>query len=135
MAFFSHPCCTAQRHYEALRAFYHEGLPATDAAQKFGLSPAYFKKLRFEFAQGLREGLLPFFEEKKRGPKERHTDDDVVQQIVALRKRNYSIADIKSVLDADQCIVSLDTIDRILKSEGFLSLRLCRKEHDNNDWR
>jgi hypothetical protein len=121
-AFFSHPCCTAQRHYEALRAFYHEGLPATDAARKFGLSPTYFKKLRFEFAHGLREGLLPFFEEKKRGPKEHHTDEDVVQQIVALRKRNYSIADIKSVLDADQCIVSLDTIDRILKSEGFAPL-------------
>ena len=115
-AFFSDPSCTAQRHYEALRAFYHEGLPAMEAAQKFGISPAYFKKLRVEFAHDLREGLRPFFEQKKRGPKERHTDEDVVQQIVALRKRNYSIADIKSVLDAEQCIVSLDTIDRILKS-------------------
>ncbi|MCP4934073.1 MAG: MerR family transcriptional regulator, partial [bacterium] len=120
--FFSHPSCTAQRHYEAMRAFYHEGLPAEDAAKKFGLSPSYFKKLRFEFAYGLREGLLPFFEDKKRGPKQRHTDEDVVQQIVALRKRNYSIADIKSVLDADQCTISLDTIDRILKSEGFAPL-------------
>jgi hypothetical protein len=120
--FFSHPSCTAQRHYEAMRAFYHEGLPAADAAKKFDLSPTYFKKLRFEFSQGLREGLLPFFAEKKRGPKEHHTDDDVVQQIVALRKRNFSIADIKSVLDADQCTVSLDTIDRILKSEGFAPL-------------
>jgi len=121
-AFFSDPSCTAQRHYEALRAFYHEGLPATDAAKKFGLSPAYFKKLRVEFARSLRGGLLPFFEEKKRGPKEPHTDEDTVQRIVALRKRNYSIADIKSVLDAEQCRVSLDTIDRILKSEGFAPL-------------
>ena len=63
--FFSRPSCTAQRHYEALRAFYHEGLPAAEAAKKFGLSPSYFKKLRFEFAQGPREGLLPFFEAKK----------------------------------------------------------------------
>jgi len=61
-------------------------------------------------------------QKKKRGPKERHTDEDVVQQIVALRKRNYSIADIKSVLDADQCLVSLATLDRILKSEGFAPL-------------
>ncbi len=73
-AFFSHPACTAQRHYEALRAFYHEGLPAAEAAKKFGLSPTYFKKLRGEFARTLRGGLLPFFEEKKRGPKEPHTD-------------------------------------------------------------
>ena len=71
--------------------------------------------------QGKPGSGLPF-EEKKRGPKERHTDEDAVQQIVALRKRNYSIADIKSVLDADQCIVSLDTIDRILKSQGFAPL-------------
>ena len=120
--FFSRPSCTAQRHYEALRAFYHEGLPAAEAAKKFGLSPSYFKKLRFEFAQGLRVGLLPFFEAKKRGPEEHHTDEDVVQQIIALRKRNYSIADIKSVLDAGQCTVSLDTIDRILKSQGFAAL-------------
>jgi hypothetical protein len=46
----------------------------------------------------------------------------VVQRIVALRKRNFSITDIKSVLDAEQCCVSLDTIDRILKSEGFAPL-------------
>ncbi len=105
-----------------MRAFYHEGLPAADAANKFGLSPSYFKKLRFEFTQGLREGVLPFFAETKRGPKELHTNEDVVQQIVTLRKRNYSIADIKTVLDADQCTVSLDTIDRILKSEGFAPL-------------
>jgi len=120
--FFSHPACTAQRHYEAMRAFYHEGLPAAEAAKKFGLSPIYFKKLRFEFAQALRDGVLPFFTEKKPGPKEHHTDEEVVQQIVALRKHNFSIADVKSVLDADQCIVSLDTIDRILKSEGFAPL-------------
>ena len=121
-AFFSHPICTAQRHYEALRAFYHEGLSATEAAKKFGLSPTYFKKLRVEFAGALRAGGLPFFEEKKRGPKQPHTDEEVVQQIVALRKRNYSIADIKSVLDAEQSPVSLDTIDRILKAEGFAPL-------------
>jgi hypothetical protein len=105
-----------------MRAFYHEGLPAADAAKKFGLAPSYFKKLRSEFSLGLREGVLPFFAEKKRGPKEHHTDEDVVAKIVALRKRNYSIADVKTVLDADQCTVSLDTIDRILKSEGFAPL-------------
>lgn len=105
-----------------MRAFYHEGLPAADAAKKFGLAPSYFKKLRSEFSLGLRGGVLPFFAEKKRGPKEHHTDEDVVAKIVALRKRNYSIADVKTVLDADQCTVSLDTIDRILKSEGFAPL-------------
>ncbi len=120
--FFSHPSCTAQRHYEALRAFYHEGLSACDAARRFNLSPAYFKKLRGEFVQGLRIDPAPFFVTKKPGPKNRHTDEDQVQWIIALRKRNYSIADIKTALHARQCSISLDTIDQILKSEGFAPL-------------
>ena len=120
--FFSHPSCTAQRHYEALRAFYHAGFSARDAATRFHLAPAYFKKLRGEFAHGLRTDSVPFFVTKKPGPKDRHTDEDTVQWIIALRKRNYSIADIKTALHARQCSLSLDTIDRILQSEGFAPL-------------
>jgi hypothetical protein len=43
-AFFNYPSCTAQRHYETLRAFYHEQLSATDAAKKFSL-PLLFQKI------------------------------------------------------------------------------------------
>ena len=53
--FFSDPSCTAQRHYEALRAFYHEGLPAMEAAQKFGISPTH-KALLDESGHSVRVG-------------------------------------------------------------------------------
>ena len=127
--YFHKPTTPIQRHYEALRAFYHEGLRATDAATQFGFSPLYFKKLRVEFAQKLRSGIDPFFSTPKTGPKKRTTKNETVRRIVALRKQNYSIADIKVNLEADAKKISLDTIDQILKSEGFAPLpKRTRKE-------
>ncbi len=39
-----------------------------------------------------------------------------------MRKRNYSITDIKVLLDSKGKAVSLDTIDKVLKAEGFAPL-------------
>ena len=114
--YFSNPSVPAQRHYEALKAYYHDGLKAADAAGKYGLSPRYFKKLRFEFVQKLLNGINPFFSGNKPGPKKRLTNNETIQRIVALRKQNYSVVDIKVVLDAEGKKISLDTIDQILKS-------------------
>lgn len=120
--FFSHPSCARQRQYEALKAFYHERLSAAEAAARFGFSVSYFKKLRVEFVRSLRQGLNPFFVEPKTGPKQRRSSDELVEQIIALRKRNYAITDIKAVLEAQGRSLSLDTIDQLLKTEGFAPL-------------
>ena len=130
--YFHKPTTPIQRHYEALRAFYHEGLRATDAAIQFGFSPLYFKKLRVEFVQKIRSGINPFFSTPKPGPKKRATKNKIVKRIVALRKQNYSIADIKVNLEADAEKISLNTIDQILKSEGFAPLpKRTRRERDS----
>ena len=120
--FFMNPTSPLHRRYEALKAFYHEGLSADAAAAKFGISPSFFKKMRYEFGKDLREGVNPFFLEKKPGPKDRLTSNETIERIVSLRKQNYSINDIKVVLDAEERTVSLDTIDKILKSDGFAPL-------------
>jgi len=120
--FFSKPSSTAHRRFEALRAFYREGLRADEAARRVGFSPAYFKKLRLEFNKQLKAGVEPFFQVKKMGPKKRSTDEQVIAQIVALRKRNHSIQDIRAVLNAQGKPLSLDAIDKILKAEGFAPL-------------
>ena len=86
--FFGQPSCARQRQYEALKAFYHDGLPALDAAARYGFSVAYFKKLRSDFLHQLRAGTNPFFQQPKTGPKQRRSSEDLVAQIVALRKRN-----------------------------------------------
>jgi len=120
--FFSEPTLTAHRHFEALRAFYHEGLRADEAAKRFGFSPGYFKKLRLEFNKQLKAGVAPFSQVKKMGPKKRNTDEEVIVQIVALRKQDYSIQDIRAMLDAQGKSLSLDPLDKILKAEGFAPL-------------
>ena len=46
--FFLNPSSASQRHYEALRLFYVDGLPADRAASQLGLSPAYFNDYRLK---------------------------------------------------------------------------------------
>ena len=112
----------AQKRYEALKAFYVEKHSAQKVANDFQLSEAYFKKLRFEFVQALRNEQDPFFPTRKTGPKSRFTQDKIVDKIVSLRKQNHSILDIKVILEAKEIRLALDTIDKILKAEGFAPL-------------
>jgi hypothetical protein len=121
--FFLSPDNPDQRKYEALRAFYLDGKSGKEVVQKFGYTPAYFKKIRFEFNQQLKSGEAnPFFPARKTGPKKSFTRQDVTDQIIALRKQNYSILDIRAALVAKNRPVSHDTIDKILKAEGFATL-------------
>ena len=83
---FLEPVLSSQRQYEALRAFYANGLPASEAAKMFNFSPTYFKKLRYEFRQSLKEKNNLFFKSEKRGPKKRFTDSQVMLTVDDLRK-------------------------------------------------
>ena len=120
--YFHKPLMASHKHYEALRAYYYEGLSSKEVSKKFGLSPLYFKKLRVEFRKKLRNGEYPYFIQKKTGPKKRKTKDEVVRQIIQLRKQNYSITDIKVSLEAKGIKIALDTINKILRAEGFAPL-------------
>ena len=120
--YFSNPTNPGQRQYEALKAFYCEKCSASDIESRFGFKDSYFKKLCLEFVKHLKEGLNPFFEKKKPGPKSRRTGIKTVEKIIVLRKQNASIADIKVMLHAGNESLSLDTIDKILKQEGFAPL-------------
>ncbi|MGA1870586.1 MAG: hypothetical protein ACMUJM_18785 [bacterium] len=121
-AFFLQPKLPVQKQYEALRGFYVERLSSDEAAKRFNFSTKYFKKLRFEFNQSLKKDENPFFLRKKTGPKKSFTDREVIEKAVILRKQNHSILDIRAILEADGVKISLDTIDDILKAEGFAPL-------------
>lgn len=69
--FFLLPDTTAQKQYEALRAFYVEKLSADEAAKKFNFSTSYFKKLRYNFVKSIKQDHNPFFNINKPGPKKR----------------------------------------------------------------
>ena len=120
--YFTSPTNPSQRQYEALKAYYVDGLSTKETSKRYNFKPAYFKKLKFNFLSALKNDQNPFFQIKKPGPKKRSTEPDVIQKIVALRKKNHSITDIKVILEALKKSLSLDTIDSILKDEGFAPL-------------
>lgn len=59
--YFLQPDCPSQRHYEALRAVFVEGLPQKDAAQRFGYSYGAFRQLVLQFRSAFARGSVPPF--------------------------------------------------------------------------
>lgn len=126
--FFKHPKCSSQIYYEALRMHYLEDKTLEDVALKMDLSISYLTKVRREFLVNFKAGINPYFIDIKYGPKTRHKTDKLRESIIYLRKRNLSIIDIKTILEAQGTKISLDSIDTILKEEGFS--RLSRRTRD-----
>lgn len=117
--YFTNPSTNLQRQYEALREYYVHERSFTDISEQYNLSASYLRKLKVSFESSCRKNENPFFPEIKKGPKISHKADQIRQLVIELRMRNFSIIDIKSRCESLQKKVSLDTINRILKEEGF----------------
>jgi hypothetical protein len=121
---FLEPSSVAHRHYEALRAYFVQGLPSAEAARLFGYTPGSFRVLCHDFR---RDPHRPFFIEQ-RPPAPPPKRDPVRDKIVDLRKQNLSIYDIRRSLAADKIVRSPPAISKILQQEGFA--RLPRRRDD-----
>ena len=119
------PQNTTHRQYEALRAYFVEGLPSAEVAQRFGYSPGSFRVLCHKFRQDLQR---PFFLATARAPKATPKRDRVRDEVVALRKQNQSIYDISHALEAQGAGLSPAAVSLILKEEGFARLPRRRDE-------
>ena len=131
--FFKNPQNPAQKQYEALRAFYIEGRPATEVAQRFGYTLSAF----YSLTRGLRRNLQQpnpsgyYFICHRPGPKPSFEGTQTQQLIIELRKKSLSIPDIKSILDSLGYQVSQRSIYNILDQAGFTRLpRRTKKERD-----
>ena len=121
--FFTRPAHPRQRRYELLRAFFLEGRSASQVARQFGYSPATVYALTRDFRHLEDPAAAFFLPPPRRGRPPVAPALDLRRQIVALRKRNLSVPDIKARLDAvTQQAPSERTIDRVLKEEGFARL-------------
>jgi transposase len=117
--FFVHPQESWQRRYEALRASFVDRLPAGVVAERFGFSPSYVYLLRHQF----RKGLLTFGEPPPVGhPIRRRVTRPMREQIRAGRERGLSAGDIAEWLEGDGIELSVRTIERVLREEGFPKL-------------
>ena len=122
---FLEPTDPTHRQYEALRAYFVEGLPSQEVAKRFGYTPGSFRVLCHQFRQHPQRS---FFIQARKGPHHAPKRDPVRDQVIALRKHNFSIYDISEALKAEGHSLSPVTISLLLKEEGFA--RLPRRYDD-----
>jgi hypothetical protein len=117
--FFEQPATARQRQYEALRAYFLEEVPSAEAARCFGYSPGAFRVLCHAF----RHGKLPdFFAAGYVGRREQPRKSRAQEQVVALRKRNYSVYEISQALKEQGTPLSATAVREVLAAEGFAPL-------------
>jgi transposase len=117
--FFAAPATARQRQYEALRAFYLEGLPSSEVARRFGYSAGAFRVLCHDFR---RRALPEFFTATRPGRREQPKKSRAYGQVVALRKRNYSVYEISQTLKEQGTPLSATAVREMLAAEGFAPL-------------
>ena len=116
---FLEPSNSTHRQYEALRAFFVDGLSSAQAAAQFGYTPGSFRVLVHEFRSQPERGFFIPTARQRRSPNKQERLRDLV---VALRKQNLSVHDISRVLVRDGESLSPAAVATILKEEGFAKL-------------
>jgi transposase len=122
---FLEPANSTHRQYEALRAYFVDGLRSIDAAKRFGYTEGSFRVLVHEFRKNPHR---QFFLPPAKGPHKTPKKDKVREKVIALRKENLSIYDISKVLKTKGYKLSPVGVSIILKEEGFH--RLPRRHDD-----
>jgi hypothetical protein len=122
--FFTQPLSIAQKQYEALRMYFIEKRPVQEVADKFDYTYRGFTTIISEFRKKLNSedpaGI--FFLEKRKGRKVTVNTDQTKELIIGLRKKNYSVEDIKVVLDSKNLAISEKTIYNTIAQDGFSKL-------------
>jgi transposase-like protein len=96
--FFLAPSTPAQRRYEAVRAYLVEGVPAAEAAARFGYTTASL----LSAVRDLRAGETEFFLSGKPGPKTAPAKDAARARILELRAAGHSIYEIAAEAKVDE---------------------------------
>ena len=124
--YFAKPDQPLHRQYIALRSFFYDGNTAETVAAEYGYTVSTIYTLARDFKIKLREcsdhGEDPFFQKLKPGRKKHDRDDELVETILNLRKKQLSIPDIKIFLDGKGYNVSEGFIYDVCDENGFARL-------------
>ena len=86
-------------------------------ARRFGYQPGAFRVLCWRFRHQMDRD---FFRASPHGPQSQPRKDAVRTRVIALRKRNFSVYDIRDELDrAGPGRLSVTAIQEVLRAEGF----------------
>ncbi len=122
--FFLQPVSVSQKQYEALRMYHVENRKAKDVAKEFGYTYRAFTSIVSDFNNIInnKDFINPFFITKKAGRPKAGDANNIAGIVFALRKKNFSIEDIKISLDAMGYKIAENTIYLMLKKDGFARL-------------
>ena len=96
-----------------------DDLPSADVARRFGYSAGAFRVLCHAFRRG---DLPEFFAATRPGRHDQPKKSRAHDQIVALRKRNYSVYEINQTLKEQGTPLSATAVREVLAAEGFAPL-------------
>jgi hypothetical protein len=122
--FFTNPGSVAQKQYEALRMYFIDKRSAKETARTFGYTYRGFTTIVSNFRNQLKEtsGTNLFFKDREKGRKKDPEIANARGIIIQLRKKYYSVEDIKTTLDSKGYSISERTIYNTLSDEGFSRL-------------
>src|SRR5512142_2015475 len=121
---FLDPSNSTHRQYEALRAFFVDGVPSAEAAARFGYTPGSFRVLVHQFRN---QSGRDFFVSTARQGRPPGKQKRLREQVVALRKQNLSVHDISRALAREGEPLSPAAVAAILEEEGFAKLPRRRR--------
>jgi len=132
--YFAFPSVVAQKHYEALRAYFLEKNDVKSIAERYGFTLFSLYSLIRDFKSSLKNNpeQNPFFIVKKPGKKNIDPEGNISELVITLRKHYLSIPDIKAQLDAQGHSVSERYIWSVLNKEGFARLPRRGKKQKQN---
>jgi transposase len=113
--FFADPQDTAQRRYEALRAYFLEGATAAQAAARFGYTEASVQAMVRDFRAGDRD----FFARRRPGPATAPAKQAARAEVLRLRQAGHSITEITQALATTATPLNRTGIWELLRDEGF----------------
>ena len=114
--YFTEPASSAQRRYEALRAYFLDEMSAAEVADRFGYSTASIHQM----ASLLRQGRLTLFAGTRPGPKgPRKATGRLRQRVLELRAAGHSVTEIAAACTSEGLPVSAQTCWQILDAEGL----------------
>jgi len=136
-SFFLSPALVTHKQYEALRMYFVENRPAQEVAAHFGYTYRAFTSLVASFRDKLSDDATGsfFFVEYRPGRKVSSNTNEVKSLIIEMRKKYYSVPDIKVALDGLGLSISEKNIFNIVSAEGFSRLprrsKLVRQQLEN----
>jgi len=113
-AFFTQPTGVAQRHYEAMRAYFVEGASAATVAERFGYAPSTVVAMVRDFTPDAEA----FFIERRPGPRVAPAKQAAREGVLRLRAAGRSVTEIAQALAATGTPLNRTGVWELLVAEG-----------------